>query len=524
MQQLVSYAQLQKSNELKNLFDLFASRKSAILEFSKFAQGHKDIVHYFTEGNGGFYQEIAKKVFDSEVALKSLSADFWSRVIDMTEILQVMPADARTKLREQIQKHQTAEFTPENVLSTIETLLLQRGSFMADKVDAIFRNLSSKHVTNSPMAFRERMIMEYVLDIYKYGDPSPRYKTCEQLNDLRYVIAQILGKELATTPDTSPSLRVIISEKGFGQWYEFDGGAFRIKIFKKGTAHLEVHPEVALKLNEILATKYPSVIASSSRAAKDNYKPKFETEFTSKTISFGCAQILIRLVDSLRHSSSGYLKDDFRTESEIEEAKNVVLFIGGQLGKNSYSVSFDYNAVPVLNKIIMTGCLPEKVSHQFYPTPKELAERVISLADIKKNHRVLEPSAGHGGLADLVPKSCKLVCVEISTVNAEILRSKNYDVIEEDFLGLDNVEFSSFDRVVMNPPFHNGLVLSHIRHALTFLGKDGVLVAVVPSSLKDRNELFKGCDCEWSEVLEDQFVDASISVVIVKITKRGLYG
>jgi hypothetical protein len=522
MQQLVSYSQIKQSNELKSLFDHYASNKAAIKEFSKFAHGHKDIVHYFTDHKGGYYRDLAKVVFDEASAIKALNADFWSRVIDMSEILQVMPADKRTELRKQIDEHKTPDFTPEIVLKTIESLLLQRGSFMADKVDAIFRNLSSKHVTNSPMAFRERMIMEYVLDIYRHGAPSPRYQTCEKLNDLRYVIAQILGKEIETTPDTSPSLRAIISEEGYGQWYEFDGGAFRIKIFKKGTAHLEVHPEVALKLNEILATKYPSVIASGSKA-KNDYKPKFETEFKVDTISFGCAQILIELVNGLRHNSSAYLRVDHRTEKEIEEARKIVEFLGGQFNSH-HNVSFDFDVVPALNKIIMTGCLPEKKSHQFYPTPSDLAERVVDMADIKKGHRVLEPSAGQGALADLVPKTAKLVCVEISSVNAEILKTKGHDVLEEDFLGLDNVEFSSFDRVVMNPPFHNSFALSHIRHALTFLGKGGVLVAIVPSSYKDRNDLFKHCDCEWSEVLHDQFKDASISVVIVKLTKKGLYG
>jgi len=38
----------------------------------------------------------------------------------------------------------------------------------------------------------------------------------------------------------------------------------------------------------------------------------------------------------------------------------------------------------------------------FFPTPRELASRVVSLANIEPTHRVLEPSAGAGHIADSI--------------------------------------------------------------------------------------------------------------------------
>ena len=38
---------------------------------------------------------------------------------------------------------------------------------------------------------------------------------------------------------------VNIARERRGQWIEIDGGSLRLRVYKKATAHLEVHPEMA---------------------------------------------------------------------------------------------------------------------------------------------------------------------------------------------------------------------------------------------------------------------------------------
>jgi len=88
-------------------------------------------------------------------------------------------------------------------------------------------------------------------------------------------------------------------------------------------------------------------------------------------------------------------------------------------------------------------------NHQFYPTPELLAAIAVGIADIEPHHACLEPSAGQGGLADLMPKST--TCIEVSELHCAVLKAKGYQVEQTDFLtyGYGRV----FDRIVMNPPF-----------------------------------------------------------------------
>ncbi|MFB8828749.1 hypothetical protein ACE0DR_03920 [Azotobacter sp. CWF10] len=48
----------------------------------------------------------------------------------------------------------------------------------------------------------------------------------------------------------------------------------------------------------------------------------------------------------------------------------------------------------------MSGQLPDAKSHQFYPTPAPVAERLVQWLDIQPTETCLEPQAGQGGIAD----------------------------------------------------------------------------------------------------------------------------
>jgi phospholipid N-methyltransferase len=142
---------------------------------------------------------------------------------------------------------------------------------------------------------------------------------------------------------------------------------------------------------------------------------------------------------------------------------------------------------------------------QLFPTPQELAERAIELADIQPGMRVLEPSAGTGCLlnpmfnADATgalfdPDNSRpvglLVAVEINPSLAKRLRTTYAcaNVIEGDFLEC-NGDLGTFDRIVMNPPFENGSDIRHIMHALHMLRPGGRLVAICANGPRQQEKL-----------------------------------
>lgn len=115
----------------------------------------------------------------------------------------------------------------------------------------------------------------------------------------------------------------------------------------------------------------------------------------------------------------------------------------------------------------------------FFPTPRNLAERMAQAAGIREGMTVLEPSAGKGDIGEVLRTMYPgnpLTCVELSYNLAEVLRIKNFPwVLQEDFLE----HSGKYDRIVMNPPFENGQDIDHVMHAYKCLKPGGRVVALM---------------------------------------------
>jgi protein-L-isoaspartate O-methyltransferase len=174
---------------------------------------------------------------------------------------------------------------------------------------------------------------------------------------------------------------------------------------------------------------------------------------------------------------------------------------------------------------------------QLFPTPPELAARVVEMAEIRPGDRVLEPSAGIGAsLAPIDPETAgAIVAVESHSGLAAALRDKMpwVDVYFLDFLGIGVDGGHSlgrkglFDRIVMNPPFANGQDIAHVTHALGMLKPDGVLVAIMSAGTRFRQDrkarqfraLMEQRGAEWHDLPPDSFADAGtgVNTCIVKV-------
>jgi protein-L-isoaspartate O-methyltransferase len=164
---------------------------------------------------------------------------------------------------------------------------------------------------------------------------------------------------------------------------------------------------------------------------------------------------------------------------------------------------------------------------QLFPTPPDVADQVVQLAEIEHNHRILEPSAGTGNLIAAVMRrdSCaNVVAVEIRPAIAEQLRSRfgrgnyNCEIRCADFLDLYNSEFplhhndiGTFDRIVMNPPFGNAADIKHIEHARTLLNPGGRLVAICANGPRQRERL-EPIATAWIDLPDDTFKDQGTGV------------
>ena len=163
---------------------------------------------------------------------------------------------------------------------------------------------------------------------------------------------------------------------------------------------------------------------------------------------------------------------------------------------------------------------------QLFPTPPNLADRMVALADIREGDEVLEPSAGTGVLCKAVTKaepSARVFAVELNHRLCELLSQTINtpedsaalicrNVLEGDFLACDGL--GQFDRIVMNPPFANAEDIKHITHARRMLKPGGRLVAICANGPRQHaalRPLVDACGGLWEELPPDTFSSAGTS-------------
>jgi hypothetical protein len=159
---------------------------------------------------------------------------------------------------------------------------------------------------------------------------------------------------------------------------------------------------------------------------------------------------------------------------------------------------------------------------QLFPTPPDLADRVIELADIRAGHTILEPSAGTGALLDALQRKPLdyiggLSVVEINPRLAEALQAKGYTVRCADFLAC-NGDLGKFDRIIMNPPFAHGEDIKHIEHARTLLAPGGRLVAICAAGPRQEAALQPACE-QWIPLpagsFHEQGTNVNAAIVVI---------
>lgn len=121
-------------------------------------------------------------------------------------------------------------------------------------------------------------------------------------------------------------------------------------------------------------------------------------------------------------------------------------------------------------------------SGDFFPTPEAVCKRLVQLAEIKPNWRILEPSAGNGSIAECIIKSypeVELDVIEINPTLRQILELNKFTLVGRNFLEFRTI--ARYEACIMNPPFSK--LVEHIYHACKQLVSGGVLVSVVPNSV-----------------------------------------
>lgn len=190
---------------------------------------------------------------------------------------------------------------------------------------------------------------------------------------------------------------------------------------------------------------------------------------------------------------------DMQLDRKLYLAVNKVLEgLGGHWDKKARGHVFsETDAAERLDEALLTGSYErtDLNAFDFYPTPSDLAQRVIGLANLRDGMKVLEPSAGAGALAFPAAAAVgaeNVTAIEIDDAKCRKLRNGGLtNVLCDDFLLQANgggltIAARRFGAVVMNPPFSRGRDALHVTEALKYLASNGLLVAIMSAGVTFR--------------------------------------
>lgn len=169
--------------------------------------------------------------------------------------------------------------------------------------------------------------------------------------------------------------------------------------------------------------------------------------------------------------------------------------LGGKWNRSARGHVFPGDPSEKIAEALQAGqAVDIKKSFEFFETPPAVANLMIDRAGIFGDHvsnmhnYVLEPSAGHGAIADVirayVPIS-SIHVIEIEPSNRQVLKEKGYKLVGKDFMKYRKKK-PLYDRIVMNPPFSKQQDIDHVLHAWKFLRPRGRLVSVMAGGTEYR--------------------------------------
>lgn len=303
-----------------------------------------------------------------------------------------------------------------------------------------------------------------------------------------------------------------------GEWVELMGGVLRIKAFKRGTLHVEVHPEIANRLNIALAYIYPNELPDEATLKKPRRKsgfgsmPIIRSKVPQQVRSYLALCRQKKLDNGLWQvvAAAYTVKIDGIVRRLITE---VMHQIGGYEHGNEYL--FDFPPMEVISKIVATGEVPDKISHQFYPTPNDLANEFVEWLELNDSMSCYESSAGTGALARQMPLQTH--CIEIDALRCMTLDKQGFEVTKGDFLRLSPSDMHGpVDAVVMNPPFAGRAWQDHVEHAVQYVKEGGLIGAILPMGAISKMPELAGTKVTYSEIKVGRFPGTSIEVVFAK--------
>lgn len=171
--------------------------------------------------------------------------------------------------------------------------------------------------------------------------------------------------------------------------------------------------------------------------------------------------------------------------TNYSEVRMALLNAGAKYKRNTFV--FPNAAQPYIDRLMGGDKENIKQEFQFFGTPNKLADKLVKMAEIESNHKILEPSAGQGAIIKAIQRvlpNHPVQWCELMDINQNVLfgLQNKQTFICPDFLEAPKSLNGFFDRIIANPPFNKNQDIDHIEKMYGCLKKGGRLVSIASKS------------------------------------------
>ncbi len=256
----------------------------------------------------------------------------------------------------------------------------------------------------------------------------------------------------------------------WGNSYYFD-----IKDYENGFSIVYIHA------NSIIASRVFAVIENSSIPKENEEVEEVSEVKSSEKSSNQLTAMEVFAICTITDDHIVKLPNVQLDRKVYSDVKSIIEKNGGTWkGGKIQGFQFDFNPTDLFLKLQGGEQVNNKKNFQFFATPDEVVNLMLTKASIQLTDNILEPSAGQGAIVDRIVSLCNRVDMcEFMPENRQILENKGYKnrIICEDFTKL-NTDYK-YDKILANPPFTKNQDIDHVLKMYKHLKTKGRIVAIM---------------------------------------------
>lgn len=130
-----------------------------------------------------------------------------------------------------------------------------------------------------------------------------------------------------------------------------------------------------------------------------------------------------------------------------------------------------------------------RTQNDFYATPIDVVENMLSFINLDGVEKILEPSAGNGNILKAIANktNAEITSLEIREEEYSSLKELSDIVIIDDFI---NYEFDDkYDLIIGNPPYSNAI--DFVEKSLSLLSENGRLIFLLRTAFLESKKRYE---------------------------------